>query len=255
MTVPATRTTLTETPVAQSLIPLFELDTWRPLGLRAGITGRHGSFDLGLFADGRAGAVLEHWLAFEAAQGSAVRGMAVSRQVHGGRVSVHDQAGPGWFVSDGFDGHLTAQKGLLLTITVADCVPIYLAHPDSGTVALLHAGWRGAAAGILENGIQEMIGHSGCPTTEIVMHCGVSICGECYEVGPEVIRAVTGKAATSPGRLDLRSALCDRAEREGVRDMTVSTWCASHDMDLFFSHRRSRGSDGRMVAYLGVPAA
>jgi YfiH family protein len=224
------------------------------LGLRAGITGREGNFDLGLFADGRAGAVLEHWLSFEASQKPEFHALAMARQIHGGKIQRHPGIPAGWQVTDGADGHVTGSPGLLLTITVADCIPIYLAHPDSGTVALLHAGWRGVAAGILEHGIQELTSRANCSSSELVMHCGVGICGNCYEVGPEVISVVLGRQAWAPERLDLRGVLVERAGREGVREITVSKWCSSHDLDLFYSHRRSRGSDGRMVAYLGVPA-
>jgi hypothetical protein len=256
MSAPPEALTLAESRLANAAtVPRFELDTWRAMGLRAGITGREGDFDLGLFADGRAGAVLERWLGFQASQQPEFRGLAIAKQVHGGKIRHHSGPAAGWLVGDGIDGHITSTPGLLLTITVADCVPVYLAHPDSSTVALLHAGWRGVAAGLLEGGIREITNRARCAPSELVMHCGVGICGNCYEVGPEVISVVLGRHAWTPERLDLRSALVDRAGRLGVRDMTISSWCTSHDLDQFFSHRRSRGSDGRMVAYLGVPAA
>jgi copper oxidase (laccase) domain-containing protein len=57
------------------------------------------------------------------------------------------------------------------------------------------------------------------------------------------------------GPLDLRGALADRARALGVGAVTVSGWCSAHDADRFYSHRRSAGKDGRMLAYLGVPRA
>ena len=244
---------LAERLVAHSPIARFELDTWRTMGFRAGITGREGEVDLGLFADGRAGAVMENWLAFGSLQRPEFWSLAVARQVHGAVIEEHDEATRGWHITDGKDAHLTAAPGLLLTVTVADCIPVYLAHVESRTVALLHAGWRGTAAGVLETGVRALMRRAACQTSEIVMHCGVGICGECYEVGSEVVLGVTGRRTSGPQRLDLRGVLADRAAQIGIRDVTVSTWCSSHDMDRFFSHRRSKGSDGRMLAYLGVP--
>jgi copper oxidase (laccase) domain-containing protein len=63
-----------------------------------------------------------------------------------------------------------------------------------------------------------------------------------------------GRQTWNPERLDLRQALAERAFKSGLREVTVSNLCSSHDLDQFFSHRRSRGSDGRMLAYLGIPA-
>jgi hypothetical protein len=87
------------------------------------------------------------------------------------------------------------------------------------------------------------------------MHCGVGICGPCYEVGDEVSRAVLGPEA-SPGkrRLDLRAVLARQAESLGLGEISVSPLCTSCHRDRFFSHRASGGTDGRMLAYLGIPA-
>lgn len=246
-------TVLTERRLARESVPRFELDSWRDWGLRAGITGREGDFDLGLFAHGPAGRVLSNWLLFDRSHQPEFRAIAVASQVHRSTVREHNGSAAGWLVGDAIDGHLTGEPGLLLTITVADCIPVYLAHPKSATVALLHAGWRGIADGILETGLQRLSQSCGCVMGDIIMHCGVGICGSCYEVGPEVIAQVTGAAVAHAGKLDLRAALADRAARAGLREITVSSWCSSHDGELFFSHRRSRGHDGRMLAYLGRP--
>jgi YfiH family protein len=246
----ATATTQTESPVADA-IPRMELEAWREAGFRAGITSRQGGFDLGLFANGPASHVLGNWLAFQASQQAAFPSIAVARQVHGTRIQSHDESREGWRVSDGFDGHLASRSGLLLGVTVADCVPVYLAHPETGTAALLHAGWRGIAAGILEAGLGNLTRRAHCAAADVRMHCGVGICGDCYEVDAEVFRQVTGRANPARGNLDLRAVLLERAARQGVRERSVSPWCSSHHGDLFFSHRRSGGKDGRMLAYLG----
>lgn len=246
---------LAETP-GPGPVPHLEIEQWREAyGLAAGITTRDRDFDLGLFGPGRAGSVLAHWLAFHQSFGERFPDVVVSRQVHGKAIQFYDKSSGGWQVTDGFDGHSTSTPGLLLAVTVADCVPIYLAHPSSGAICLLHAGWRGTAAGILEAGIALMGGASGASAGELVMHCGVSICGKCYEVGPEVVVALTGRKTKERQTVDLRNDLAGRADRLGVRDITVSPWCSAHDADRFFSHRRSGGADGRMLAFLGLPKA
>lgn len=232
-------------------VPRAELDSWRAFGVTAGITLRGDGFNLGLVTQERASRVTERWRGFQRAHAPAFSRFVLSLQVHGTRIATHTTLPVGWLLLDGFDGHLTSEAGILLLVTVADCVPVYLLHPSSGTVALLHAGWRGTADGILETGLRQTAAHAGASPSEIVMHCGVGICGDCYEVGPEVIRRVTGRSATGPGLLDLRAELVARAARAGLSEMTVSGWCAAHHEDRFFSHRREGSSAGRMVAFLG----
>jgi hypothetical protein len=120
-------------------------------------------------------------------------------------------------------------------------------------VALLHAGWRGTAGGILGRGVEQLRGRTGCSSPDIVMHCGVGICGPCYEVGPEVMQGC-GAPTEGPGpwHLDLRERLSDQAQRLGLTQATTSGWCSAHDRASFYSHRASGGRDGRMVAYIGM---
>jgi copper oxidase (laccase) domain-containing protein len=158
-------------------------------------------------------------------------------------------------ILDGVDGHATGARGLLLTVTVADCIPVYLAVPQKQVVALLHAGWRGTAGGILERGVEVVKRMAFVRSDDIVMHCGVGICGECYEVGSEVLSQFSGRAEPGPGHLDLRSALARQGQALGIGGITLSSWCSAHDRERFFSHRASGGRDGRMIAYAGLPLA
>jgi copper oxidase (laccase) domain-containing protein len=141
---------------------------------------------------------------------------------------------------------------VLLTVTVADCVPVYLLVPGRG-IALLHAGWRGTAGGILARGVEGLVRATSSDPSQVVMHCGVGICGACYEVGSEVMLGC-GITPESPGpwHLDLREQLMSQARALDVGVVGTSSWCSSHDRSHFYSHRASRGQDGRMVAYLGM---
>ncbi|MBA2563856.1 MAG: laccase domain-containing protein [Gemmatimonadetes bacterium] len=108
-----------------------------------------------------------------------------AEQVHGARILRVDSEGP--LPDVAADGMIAALGGGvrgagLLTVTVADCVPVFLSWPEG--YGLLHAGWRGTAAGIMEEGLRL----SGADPCSVRMHLGPAIGACCYEVGPEVVR-------------------------------------------------------------------
>ncbi|MEO8227857.1 MAG: laccase domain-containing protein, partial [Gemmatimonadota bacterium] len=137
-------------------VPRYELGEWRErFGVVAGVTGRGdgpgAGFDLGLWTDQPVGDVMRRWRSFRHAEpGFDVT--VLGHQVHRADVAWHDAA-RGWVQIDGVDGHATALAGVLLTVTIADCIPVYLIAPERRAIALLHSGWRGTAAGILARGV------------------------------------------------------------------------------------------------------
>jgi len=167
-------------------------------------------------------------------------------QVHGARLAHQHGGWSGWLRARGVDGHVTTERGTALVVTVADCTPVFLAHP-AGAVAALHAGWRGTAAGILDAGFA-LLTSLGFPADECAVHLGPAICGSCYEVGPEVLTAVHGRAVAGKGQLDVRAVLAEQAVRRGVGALTVSSQCTRCDNGLFFSHRA--GDAGRQLGVL-----
>ena len=251
---PSTASVLREEPRPGPL-PLYDLPAWRSRGIIAGVTGRGTEpgrgFDLGLWTDAPVGEVMSRWRAFRHAQ-AGFDGVVLGTQVHGIAV---ESVGPerGWIHVEGVDGWVTTAPGTLLTVTVADCIPVYLLVPGRG-VGLLHAGWRGTANGILTAGLPRLLEATGATPADVLMHLGVGICGPCYEVGSEVM-AGCGMPAAGPGpwHLDLRQRLAEEGRRLGIQDITLSGWCSAHDRASFYSHRASGGTDGRMVAYLGMP--
>ncbi len=236
----------------------MEIAEWHArYGVVAGVTTRGtpaAPFDLGLSSERPVGRVLDQWAAFRAAEPGFPL-TTLGRQVHGTEVAWHD-GGKGWLILDGVDGHATSSAGVLMTVTVADCTPVYLLDPVQGGLALLHAGWRGASSRILERGVRLLAGRTGSNVEEFIMHCGVGICGTCYEVGSEVFEAFgLPVPAAGKGPLDVREQLIRQGRELGIGRITASEWCSGHHGDLFHSHRRSRGTDGRMIAYLGRPLA
>lgn len=245
---------LSETAVPDGAVPRYELLGWREgYGVIAGVTGRERTFWLKREDD----AVEAHapaWSALQAVMRPGFTGIVVSAQEHGTTIGTHETPVRGLRIERGLDGHVTRQAGLLLAVTVADCIPVYIFHPPSGTAALLHAGWRGTAAGVLEAGVERICQYAGVAPSELVMHCGIGICGVCYEVGFEVFQAVTGEKRDDHPLLNLRENLARRGHRSGVRRVSVSAWCTAHDSERFHSYRRSGPQAGRMIAFLGRPA-
>ena len=237
-------------------MPRLEIPGWRErFGVVGGISTRGTAeepFDFGLTSEVPVGRVMAQWAAFRGAEpGFSL--VTLGRQVHGAEVIWHE-GGRGWLVLDGIDGHATGARGILMTVTVADCTPVYLLDPSRGAMALLHAGWRGASGHVLERAVRLLVGRCGSAPASIIMHCGVGICGLCYEVGSEVFEAFGIPApAGGKGPIDVRQQLVAQAAALGIGEVSVSPWCSGHDQALFHSHRRSRGADGRMVAYLGMP--
>ncbi len=222
-------------------------------GVVAGVTGRaDGSF--GLSGEHPVGDVIARWRAFRLGRVALFPAVQRSHQVHGTKVLWHEHVAAGWHEAEDADGHATAQRGVLLTVTVADCVPVFLADRKGRAVALVHAGWRGVAGGILGEGARLLERRAGVRPEDLAVHCGVAICGKCYEVGEEVARAVHGAGAPAgKSVLDLRAALAGQAAAAGIRDVSTSPDCTSCDHDRYFSHRASRGEASRQIGYLGLP--
>src|SRR6476469_6542343 len=137
MTAPAARIVREE--LRPGALPLYDLPTGRSHGANAGITGRGTEpgrgFDLGLWTDAPVGEVMTRWRAFRHAQ-TGFDSVVLGNQVHG--VVVETVApGRGWIHVEGVDGWITTARGTLLTVTVADCIPVYLLVPGQG-LALLH---------------------------------------------------------------------------------------------------------------------
>jgi purine-nucleoside/S-methyl-5'-thioadenosine phosphorylase / adenosine deaminase len=193
---------------------------------------------------------MNRWLAFRRGMGD-FKAVVLGNQVHGVEIMQVDQ-GEGWIQIERIDGWITTTPGILLTVTVADCVPVYLVVPGRGA-ALLHAGWRGTAGGILGRGLERLLAATKSKVSDVTMHCGVGICGDCYEVGSEVMTGCgAAPSGTGPWHLDLRDRLVDQARHLDLTRVSSSPWCSAHDCSTFFSHRASKGADGRMVAYLGM---
>jgi polyphenol oxidase len=227
--------------VPKEVIPDFE--SW---GISAFTTTRDaGTF--GLTSSEPVGEVMGRWSALQRELWERARKLVSIRQVHGTRVLVHTGGWEGWLrAGEEADGHIAAERGIALAVGIADCVPVFIAHP-SGIVALLHSGWRGTAARVTTEAIAALARYGLAPD-ELAMHLGPAICGRCYEVSADVREQLTGQPATRPGNVDLRSLIAEHATEMGVQKITVSSSCTRCDNDRFFSHRA--GDAGRQIGVI-----
>jgi YfiH family protein len=234
-------------------VPIWVHPGWRDAypWLLQGTTARGTElpFDLGLFAGGSGADVLGRWDRLRTALSAPT--VVHARQVHGAAVRLHRVGPPGLRIAEPCDGHLTRARGVLLSVAVADCVPVTLVDPSTRSVAVLHAGWRGTAAGVVEAGLAALAQRLNVRADAVEAHLGPAICGECYEVGVEVYRALGLPEPDGPRPLDLRRVVARRLQAGGVEGtrVTASTWCTRCGESPFFSHR---GGDGhRQVAFAG----
>jgi YfiH family protein len=177
-------------------------------------------------------------------------------QVHGAAVVDVDplprDAGDRWPRAD---AAVTRATDVVLAIRVADCLPALFAAADGAVIGAAHAGWRGLAAGVLENTVTAMR----CDTAGIRAWLGPCISAAAYEVGDDVRDAfVAGDAgaacAFTPGRpgkwhADLAMLARRRLARAGVVAVTSAGLCTAADPARFYSYRRDRAT-GRMAALI-----
>jgi YfiH family protein len=233
-------------------------------GFRHGFTTRDGGvseppydrLNLGGLVGDDPDRVAENWRRLEQATGL---GFARVSQVHGARVVVAPEAGP---PLEEADAVLSSAAGVAACVSVADCVPVLLADPQTGSVAAVHAGWRGTLARVAAAAVAALGREAGAPPARLVAVVGPSIGPCCYEVSPDLadrFAGELGEAALAPGPrpgLDLWRANARVLAEAGVPAERVEVLgrCTSCERDLFFSHRRDAGRTGRQMAFIAPRA-
>lgn len=224
----------------------------------------------------------------EAVSGSAETPIVALQQIHSGllRTSTREDATRPlpWKA----DGHLTAERGLLLGIQTADCVPVLLADRRKRVVAAFHAGWRGTVKRIVELGVGRMRLEYGSRPEDLIAAIGPAVGPCCYAVGEELRAEFESQFAyaselfcevydsdpvrtkypllfltqRAPGHspigpsphLDLIEANRRQLLDAGLKPKAIQILggCTNCRTDLFFSYRASEGYAGRMMAVIGV---
>ena len=191
------------------------------------------SLNLGLLTADDGEAVQENRRRLAGALGFEPGQVAFARQVHG--TDLVDQPNGSGPVEA--DGHVIRESGTAALVFTADCLPVALSGPRG--VAMVHAGWRGLAGGILAKGAEAV------EATSAAIGPGIGPC--CYEVGPEVLDAFPGlgEGVASGRMLDLPEAARRLLARAGVERVDSAGLCTFCEEELFFSHRRDKGRTGR----------
>ncbi|MGI8806131.1 MAG: polyphenol oxidase family protein [Thermoleophilaceae bacterium] len=216
---------------------------------RGGVSeGPYESLNLGILTDDEPERVTRNRTLLADHVGLDPDGIAMGWQVHGAELREWDgraPRGPGFAARasagqpelDRVDAHGTAAEGLGLLVLVADCLPVALVAP--GRVAMLHCGWRGLTAGIVERALATFR-----EPPAAAIGPGIGAC--CYEVGDEVLaefRDLDG--VTSGRRLDLKAVASLKLRAGGADRIEDVGLCTSCRPDLLFSHRRDGAVTGR----------
>jgi YfiH family protein len=169
-------------------------------------------------------------------------------QVHGTDIVSHD----GRSDVPRADAAMTRGRGRVCAVMTADCLPVVLADRDGSRVAVVHAGWRGLAQGVIEAAVHAL--H--CPPKELVAWLGPAIGQQAFEVGVEVRDAFVARSAQLAGcfaenergrfQADLYGLATAALAEAGVPAVHGGGWCTASDPQRFFSFRRD-GKTGRMA--------
>jgi YfiH family protein len=229
-----------------------------PAGVRAFVTtraggvseGEYGSLNLGERSGDEPERVARNRAIVRAHLPSAPRWM---NQVHGTAVADLDA-----LADDAIpiaDAAVTGVPGRVAVVQTADCMPLLLCDASGTRVAVAHAGWRGMAAGVIENTVAAL----GAEPPRVIAWMGPTIGPTAFEVGPEVrdafLREDPGAegafAAHTPGKFmaDLYALARRRLQRAGVREVHGGGFCTYRDPQRFFSYRRVQRS-GRMGTFI-----
>ena len=204
--------------------------------------------------------IRENYRRLKRAAGCDGRELLWLHQVHGGRVMRvaqgigHDNDAKG-------DALVSDDAERVLSVRVADCVPVLLGSDDGRAVAAVHAGWRGVVAGVVSETLKELARIFDVEPRRVVAAIGPSIGLDAFEVGPEVLEEfgrVFGAAAPvrhrddRKGHVDLRESLRIQLLSAGVWENRIDTTdrCTYRHVDEFYSHRRDNGVSGRMAAII-----
>jgi purine-nucleoside/S-methyl-5'-thioadenosine phosphorylase / adenosine deaminase len=201
--------------------------------------GPYAELNLGLLTDDDPEAVSANHELLAVQTGLSRRDFAYGHQVHGVEVRAHREPPSDTDRGREADGQATRLAHVAPMALVADCLPVALSSGDG--VAMLHAGWRGLAGGILERGVAVLRGLGARGEIHAAIGPGAGPC--CYEAGAEVHAAIGHSAGRN---VDLKAAAAERLRGAGVVSIQDVGMCTIHD-ERFFSHRRSGGVTGRQA--------
>ena len=178
--------------------------------------------------------------------------LAVPQQIHSSTITYIDT--PGDYMAT--DGLFTDNSDIILTLQVADCVPIFLYESNSHIIGLIHSGWRATTTGIVYNIVSKMC-KMGANKKEINIFLGPAIGLCCYEVGVEVANNFNNNAKKKMGRgkwkVGMHEEICIQLTEMGIPSKNIKTSeICTFESPCCHSYRRDGSKAGRMYAFLGL---
>jgi YfiH family protein len=232
-------------------------------GFRHAFATRHGgvsaapydTLNLGYHLGDEDAAVDQNRRRFVEYLGVSLDALFEQRQVHGVQVrAVSAMDDPSSVADAEGDALLARDPDIAVAARTADCVPLLVAHPPTGDVAAIHAGWRGAVAGVVPNALRAL-GHS---PSELLVAIGPHIRVAAFEIGDEVaaeLQRVGGESSVQRRQGEkphgnLSALIHTQLARIGVPASSIDDvgGCTHADAANFFSHRRERGTTGRHLS-------
>jgi len=230
--------------------------------------GIYASLNLGMNRGDVTEDVTTNWKLFLDETGIGYKPFVCGRQVHGNTVHIAERKdareafGPGELITA--DGYVTNIKGLPLAIFTADCLPVLMEDIKAGVVGAIHCGWRSTVADIEKNAVDAFLS-LGADPKDIKVAIGPAIRACCFEVGAEVIDAVTeliGKGhddlynlkANGKYMLDLGAVVAVRMMQLGIREENIEIVgeCTMCNPDIYYSHRYSNGARGSLACAISI---
>ena len=191
-------------------------------------------------------------------------------QVHGSNIILVGESdrGRGMTSYEDFlcsaDGMVTNKPGILLTTYYADCVPIYIYDPQTNSIGIAHAGWKGTVLKIGISLVSSLNKSYGVNPNNCIAVIGPSIGPCCYEVDERILNpvkkaypdyfSIVTNEGLGKGFIDLWEANNLSLQESGIlsQNIYMSKLCTSCNKEYFFSHRRDNGRTGRMSAVIGL---
>lgn len=195
---------------------------------------------------------------FLAELGLDIRDLVMVKQVHGASVLVVDGADQNQGSEKiAADGLITGQKGVVLGIRTADCVPVFFHDPVKKVIGIAHGGWRGVREGILGRMIDLFSSRFRIVPKDLRVAVGPSIRACCYEVGVEMDGYFPGfyrPVSDDKGKLDLSGVIKAQLLKTGIQpshlhDTGLCTACRN---DAFYSHRVEQGTKERILNVISL---
>ncbi len=232
--------------------------------------GCFASMNLG-FGRGDDAAVAENYRRLGKAVGFDWTKVVLSHQTHttNVRLVTKEDAGKGIVRERDYtdvDGLITNEPGLPLVTFYADCVPLYFADLKNKAIGLSHSGWRGTVGRMGEQTLKAMHEAFGTNPQDVIAAVGPSICGDCFEVGPEVVAEFANAFSKEQMKLLCHAGNGDRSyidlwkanrivlEEAGIpeQNISVTNLCTRCNPDLLYSHRIMGAQRGNLAAVLMI---